>query len=296
MDIGILFFIFQMRRKGKLKSLLRVMNWWRKCIRRCNCALPGAYEHWRVPVGLRPSACCASYPPLKSKTVSLFAAVFFYERTDVFCPVLIKTIIIRIIAAYFVQIIFGSLRYFFLGCCSISSSMKEAINCVGDKFGLPNGWLNDDFKKTASYTPKIAQFAKHYRTYSNIVTFMTVTGEYLVAMKMKSGRKYKYDRSDIIGVLWEQEKFGDPLTIDRIRKAVENLYGSYDVLPEEIRQFVEQAVRNGNYEEMYMRVRQAEAENKENLLEYQAEKPDIITGDNVNDIIEALRKRKDKQQ
>ena len=66
-----------------------------------------------------------------------------------------------------------------------SSSMKEAINCVGDKFGLPNGWLNDDFKKTVSYTPKIAQFAKHYRTYSNIVTFMTVTGEYLVAMKKK---------------------------------------------------------------------------------------------------------------
>ena len=177
-----------------------------------------------------------------------------------------------------------------------SSSMKEAINCVGDKFGLPNGWLNDDFKKTTSYTPKIAQFAKHYRTYSNIVTFMTVTGEYLVAMKMKSGRKYKYDRSDIIGVLWEQEKSGDPLTIDRIRMAVEDLYGSYNVLPEEIRQFVEQAVRNGNYEEMYMRVRQAEAENKENLLEYQAEKPDVITGDNVNDIIEALRKRKDKKQ
>ena len=177
-----------------------------------------------------------------------------------------------------------------------SSSMKEAINCIGDKFGLPNGWLNDDFKKTASYTPKIVQFATHYRTYSNIVTFMTVTGEYLVAMKMKSGRKYKYDRSDIIGVLWEQEKSGDPLTIDRIRKAVDDLYGSYDVLPEEIRQFVEQAVRNGNYEEMYMRVRQAEAENKENLLEYQAEKPDVITGDNVNDIIEALRKRKDKKQ
>jgi hypothetical protein len=114
-------------------------------------------------------------------------------------------------------------------------------------------------------------------------------------MKMKSGRKYKYARSDIIGVLWEQEKSGDPLTIGRIRKAVEELYGSYDVLPEEIRQFVEQAVRNGNYEEMYMRVRQAEAENKENLLKYQAEKPDAITGDNVNDIIDALRKRKENK-
>ncbi len=27
------------------------------------------------------------------------------------------------------------------------SSMKEAINSVGDKFNLPSGWLNEDFKK-----------------------------------------------------------------------------------------------------------------------------------------------------
>ena len=32
-----------------------------------------------------------------------------------------------------------------------SSSLKEAINRVGDKFGLPNGWLNMNFKKTRSY-------------------------------------------------------------------------------------------------------------------------------------------------
>lgn len=44
-----------------------------------------------------------------------------------------------------------------------------------------------------------------------------------------------------------------------------------------------------------MRVRQAEAENKQNLLEYQAEKPEALTTDNVNDIIEALRKRKEKE-
>lgn len=28
-----------------------------------------------------------------------------------------------------------------------SSSMKEAINHVGDEMGLPNGWLNSDFTK-----------------------------------------------------------------------------------------------------------------------------------------------------
>ncbi len=32
--------------------------------------------------------------------------------------------------------------------------MKEAINAVEDKFGLPNGWVNADFKKTACPTGK----------------------------------------------------------------------------------------------------------------------------------------------
>ena len=31
------------------------------------------------------------------------------------------------------------------------SSMKEAVNHVGDKYNLPNGWLNADFLKTDSY-------------------------------------------------------------------------------------------------------------------------------------------------
>ena len=33
-----------------------------------------------------------------------------------------------------------------------SSAMKEAINCIGDRFGLPNGWLNADFKNTDSFS------------------------------------------------------------------------------------------------------------------------------------------------
>ena len=35
---------------------------------------------------------------------------------------------------------------------SASSVMKDAINKVGDKFNLPNGWLNTDFIRTKSYT------------------------------------------------------------------------------------------------------------------------------------------------
>ena len=59
-----------------------------------------------------------------------------------------------------------------------------------------------------------------------------------------------------------------------------------------MKQFVEKAVRDGKYKETYARVRRAEAENKENFLEYQEEKPGIINGDNVNDIIAVLRRKK----
>lgn len=174
-----------------------------------------------------------------------------------------------------------------------ASSIRDAITIVGDRYNLPHGWINDDFMKTDSYTPRIVQYSRYYHTYSNIMTVRTVTGEYLVAMKLRSGRQYKFDLSDIIGILWEQEKNGDPLSMERIKKAVEDLYGSYDVLSENMKQFVEKAVRDGKYKETYARVRRAEVENKENLLEYQEGKPGVINGDNVNDIIAALRRKKE---
>lgn len=105
-----------------------------------------------------------------------------------------------------------------------SSSMKDPINYVTDMMGLPNGWLNEDFKNTKSYTPRLVRFSKYYRTFSNVVTVRTITGEYLVAMKLMAYRQYKHDISDIVGILREQQKNGDPLTFQRIDVAVKNLY------------------------------------------------------------------------
>ena len=173
-----------------------------------------------------------------------------------------------------------------------SASMKDAINYVGDKYGLPNGWLNSDFMHTESYTPRIIRFSRYYRTFSNVVTFRTVTGEYLVAMKLMSGRKYKYDLSDVIGILWEQEKKGSPFGLEQIKKASAELYGSYDKLPSDSRAFIESAVLEGKYGKLYNRIRQMEAENKEILIEYQERKPGVMNSDNVNSILEAIRKKR----
>lgn len=176
-----------------------------------------------------------------------------------------------------------------------SSSMKDAINHVGDKFGLPNGWMNADFMSTESYTPRIKQFSEHYRTYSNVVSFRTVTREYLLAMKLMSGRQYKYDLSDVIGILREHETKGHPITFDKIKKAAADLYDSYDRLPPASRDFLEKAMAAGAYDDLYELTRKMESENKDILVEYQKEKPGVIKSDNVSSILEAIRKRKNRQ-
>lgn len=87
-----------------------------------------------------------------------------------------------------------------------SSAMKQAINQVGDKFNLKNGWMNTDFMKTKSYSSKLTEHSKYYKTFSNILEVRTVTAEYMVAMKLMAGRKYKNDMSDIIGIKSSQRQ------------------------------------------------------------------------------------------
>lgn len=44
-----------------------------------------------------------------------------------------------------------------------SGVMKEAINTVGDRLGLPVGWLNTDFVATSSYTPRLIEYSRYYK-------------------------------------------------------------------------------------------------------------------------------------
>ena len=81
-------------------------------------------------------------------------------------------------------------------------------------------------------------------------------------MKMMAGRQYKFDLSDIVGILWEHDREGNPLTLSDLKRAAEDLYGSYEKLPIESRLFVERVLDEKNYETLYQVVRNTEAENK----------------------------------
>ena len=109
-----------------------------------------------------------------------------------------------------------------------SSAMKEAINRVADDHALPNGWLNADFMRTSSYSPKLTEFSMHYKPFFGVLDVRSIQAEYLVAMKLCAGRKYKHDLSDIIGILAEHEAQGLPITPQMIDTAVRNLYGSWE--------------------------------------------------------------------
>lgn len=173
--------------------------------------------------------------------------------------------------------------------------MKETINAVGDKFGLPNGWINDDFKKTASYTPKIFQYSEYYKTFSNVLQIRTVRAEYLVAMKLMSGRQYKKDLSDIAGILYEQQMAGDPLSYERIDKAVNDLYGGWQDISEHAKEILDRILDCNDLKKLFIEISEDEKSAKEVLLEVEKKYSTVVKADNVDDIIAAaMRKKKER--
>ena len=172
-----------------------------------------------------------------------------------------------------------------------ASVMKDVINNVGDRYDLPNGWLNQDFVRTESYSTSLSRFSEYYKTYSNVLTIRTVAAEYLVAMKLRSGRQYKSDLSDVLGILAEHEKKGDPITLERIRKAVSDLYGDWNTLPESSQNFISNVMRDGHFSELYAQTIIGEKETKELLIGFEQDYPGITKEENVNKIAENLQKK-----
>ncbi len=177
-----------------------------------------------------------------------------------------------------------------------SSSMKEAINKVGDEMGLPNGWLNSDFTQTSSYSPKLLQYSKYYKRFGYVLDVRTVSGEYLIAMKLMSGRQYKNDISDIIGILQEQQKREEPISLQMIESAVINLYGSWESLPESSRELISKIMENNQLNQLYEQFRISERAAKESLIHFEQKYPGVTNSDNANDIIQNLKKRKEREQ
>lgn len=110
-----------------------------------------------------------------------------------------------------------------------SDALKHAINNVSDKNNIPRGWLNDDFIKTESFSHNIALYSNYYKTFSNIIEVRIISSPHLIAMKLMSFRPYKYDLSDIYGIIAEERKNNNPITKDQIISAIKDLYGDKNI-------------------------------------------------------------------
>ena len=176
-----------------------------------------------------------------------------------------------------------------------SSAMSDAISHVGDEYGLPNGWLNEDFIKTKSYTPKLRQYSVHYKEFGRILEIRTVQAEYLLAMKMVSARDYKNDLSDIIGIIAEHQQRQLPLTWEMVERAMLELYGSWERVAPETVQLVRNTLTLPDAGVLYDQYRAEELATKDFLTDFEQKYPKVANQDNIASILAQAKKKREQQ-
>ena len=164
-------------------------------------------------------------------------------------------------------------------------SIKDAVHRVADKFGISDGWLNSDFRTTASYSPKLIQYSKPYKCFNQILNVRTVQAEYLLAMKLVSFRSYKRDRSDIIGILDSHNKRGEPISLEKVDVAVKNLYGGWDIVSDEAKEFITKALTMDYDEEI-------KYENQNNEIVKNIKQISNLKSEDVDEVVKMIREKK----
>ena len=119
-----------------------------------------------------------------------------------------------------------------------------------------------------------------------------VKAEYLVAMKLVSGRKYKKDLSDVAGIIYEQQLAGAPLTYEMIDRAVIELYGDWARISEDSKDMLKKILSCDNMQELFDELIQYESDAKDILANISNKYPDVINRDNVDDVIAVAMKKK----
>lgn len=171
-------------------------------------------------------------------------------------------------------------------------SIQDAIHRVGDRNGLPSDWINSDFKKTLSYSIKLAEHSKYYKTYNQVLNVRTISAEYLIAMKMVSHRRYKNDISDIIGIVMEQKELGKPIEYYKVINALEELYNDKVEVPESIKEEIKEIVESDDPYELYKNAKNSEKQIGDRLKEIDNKYENVINENNINNIINNIEKKK----
>ena len=105
---------------------------------------------------------------------------------------------------------------------------------------------------------------------------------------MVSGRKYKNDLSDILGILYYHYKNDDEITYSEIAQAIINLYGDFSRIKDEIVRFVKSAIDKKTFVDGYNLQKKNEQNIKANLIQFEEKYENVLDEDNIDDIINKL--------
>jgi hypothetical protein len=173
---------------------------------------------------------------------------------------------------------------------SSETLMTEAIRQVAQRYGLSNRWLNQDFVRTSSFSPKLRDMSVHYKTFQRILDVRTIQGADLIAMKLNANRHYKNDLSDVVGILMECEQHGKPLTLDTIETSVLTLYGEKKAILPETWEWLETIMKHGNYAQIRHHVASEEVKAQKVLLEAITDHQPLRTEEEAKEVLDRIRK------
>lgn len=173
------------------------------------------------------------------------------------------------------------------------SVLFDAAKKIRDTNHLSDDWINADFRFTKTFTLNLVKYSSFYKTYNQVLDVRVIKREYLIAMKLYSFRNYKYDISDISGILYEHHIKHDEITYNQIDEAVKNLYeGWKDFKPEAIR-FIKELL-NKDYKKEYQNTREKEKSNRQIIETTINNHPELTTGKLTAEEIIAKYKNKTK--
>lgn len=125
--------------------------------------------------------------------------------------------------------------------------MNDLISFVASKYNLPEYWINSNFTNTKSYSVNLKRVSSHYKSYGNgVLEIRTIKDLYLLAMKIVSGRKYKNDYSDILGIISIMTEKKMMINKELLDKAIIELYGTHDVIDIDAYDFALEVIKNPN--------------------------------------------------
>ncbi len=141
-----------------------------------------------------------------------------------------------------------------------------------------------------SYTEKIRQYSRHYKLFANILEARMISSENDVAMKLASLRPYKYDMSDVVGII-KSEK----INRHSVENAVVDSYGGFNNLshPDEAKKLRDSIFTVHNLDELYDSTRTSESDNRVILKDIVDNYPKLIDEGNLASVLEAAKRKKD---